>query len=292
MNGNKFTIYQPKDDHGFSAYRFASLERLRAAGMSVKNSNYDHIYTGELSRIIRPDAVELENIYMKFNINLPEDFKGYPLSIGDVVVICRDSNTTAYYVSNTGFEQTPEFLKAPYKYYSIHQPVDISTFPKTQGKPALIENYGRRKTVENGGFTAWGDLIYEKPLTQKQINEYGLKAASSNPDHTGTAPKQLEAQIAAIAKWEENHRIPAHIRLTRYDPELNIYVKNDFATHEQMSENFWNIIKARSRETEPKTIKRPIAEQLRENALLAVRENTMRDTPIKTNEREAYHYEH
>lgn len=61
-----------------------------------------------------------------------------------------------------------------YRYYSTQRPVAPGTFP---GKPKNIENFDSRESVCNGQMQAWGYLEYEKPLTEKQMNDYELKPA-------------------------------------------------------------------------------------------------------------------
>ncbi len=72
--------------------------------------------------------------------------------------------------------------KEVYKYYSTQRPVDIGTFPKTANGPIRIFNYAGRENVESGSIKAWGFLVYDAPLTEKQIAEYELRAAPDNPD--------------------------------------------------------------------------------------------------------------
>ena len=97
-----------------------------------------------------------------------------------------------------------------YKYYSTQRPVDIGTFPKTDGGPVRFENFNKREEVEQGKFKAWGYLVYDAPLTEKQIADFELRAAPGNPDlkadtrqRTPTAPKPIMEQLADAAKQVE-----------------------------------------------------------------------------------------
>ena len=53
----------------------------------------------------------LEDIYTRFNIDHPKDFKGHSLSVSDVVVLHQNGQDTAHYVDSVGFRQVPEFLQ-------------------------------------------------------------------------------------------------------------------------------------------------------------------------------------
>ena len=55
----------------------------------------------------RGDTVgdKLEAVFVKFNLDRPEDFKGHSLSVSDVVVM----DDKAYYVDAVGFQPLKEF---------------------------------------------------------------------------------------------------------------------------------------------------------------------------------------
>ena len=55
----------------------------------------------------RSDTIgdKLEAVFVKFNLDRPEDFKGHSLSVSDVVVM----DNKAYYVDTVGFQQLKEF---------------------------------------------------------------------------------------------------------------------------------------------------------------------------------------
>ena len=57
-----------------------------------------------------------------------------------------------------------------YKYYSIYRPVSIGTYPK-QGLVSF-ENYNNQKQVDKIGRTAWAELIYNRALTENEMEEY------------------------------------------------------------------------------------------------------------------------
>jgi len=103
--GDSFTIYQLKDGDETRNIRFAELAALTAAGLAVAVANYDKIYSAPLD-----SNTTLDDIYMNFNIDHPEDFTGHSLSVSDVVVVNRDGKETAHYVDSIGFQELPDFL--------------------------------------------------------------------------------------------------------------------------------------------------------------------------------------
>ena len=70
-------------------------------------------------------------------------------------------------------------VAGPFRYYSTQRPVDIGTFPKPPDNRVMeIVNFDKRIPVENEPFHAWGYVEYQKPLTEKQADDYELRPAS------------------------------------------------------------------------------------------------------------------
>ena len=101
-----FSIYQLKRGDETRDLRFEPYDRLQAAGHAVDRANYELIYTAPLA----PDT-SLEDIYTRFNIDHPADFKGHSLSVSDIVVLHRDGRDAAHYVDSIGYREVPEFFK-------------------------------------------------------------------------------------------------------------------------------------------------------------------------------------
>ena len=101
-----FSIYQLKRGDETRDFRFEPYDRLQAAGLAVDPANYDLIYTAPLA----PD-MSLDDIFTRFNIDHPADFKGHSLSVSDVVVLHQAGQDTAHYVDRFGYQQVPEFLQ-------------------------------------------------------------------------------------------------------------------------------------------------------------------------------------
>ena len=105
-----FSIYQLKRGDETRDFRFEPYDRLAATGHTAEQTNYDLIYTAELA-----PGTSLEDIYTRFNIDHPKDFKGHSLSVSDVVVLHQNGQDTAHYVDSSGYRQVPEFLQPPEK---------------------------------------------------------------------------------------------------------------------------------------------------------------------------------
>ena len=101
-----FSIYQLKHGDETRDLRFEPYDRLQATGNVVDKANYELVYSAELT-----PGTSLEDIYTRFNIDHPKDFKGHSLSVSDVVVLHQDGQDTAHYVDSFGYKSVPEFLQ-------------------------------------------------------------------------------------------------------------------------------------------------------------------------------------
>ena len=101
-----FSIYQLKRGDETRDFRFEPYDRLQAAGNVVDKANYELVYSAELT-----PGTSLEDIYTRFNIDHPKDFKGHSLSVSDVVVLHQNGQDTAHYVDSFGYKNVPEFLQ-------------------------------------------------------------------------------------------------------------------------------------------------------------------------------------
>ena len=101
-----FSIYQLKHGDETRDLRFEPYDRLQATGNVVDKANYELVYSAELTL-----GTSLEDIYTRFNIYHPKDFKGHSLSVSDVVVLHQNGQDTAHYVDSFGYKNVPEFLQ-------------------------------------------------------------------------------------------------------------------------------------------------------------------------------------
>lgn len=177
---------------------------------------------------------------------------------------------------------TPEV----YKYYSTQRPIDLGTFPKTENGPVKIVNFNNCESVEHGKFHAWGYLLYRTPLSEKQMEDYELRAALGNPYQLRLSPEQLEQHVQVIGKWEQAKRITDAKRLTWWYPDFGVFVKKEFITDAELSELYEKVMESKTRATQKSTENRPIAELLKEGAAQAERDNAAHLTPSKNTEKD------
>lgn len=103
----QFAIYQLKHSDELHNIRFESFDYLLQNGLKCDIGNYDLVYSGHM----RPHET-LENLFHKFNMERPDDFKGHSLSVSDVIVVRYRGKSTAHYVDGFGFKQLDRFEKS------------------------------------------------------------------------------------------------------------------------------------------------------------------------------------
>ena len=103
---DRFGIYQLKDTEEARDIHFMGMDYLESKGIAVTKENYELLYTAPLE-----EGISLEDIYTRFNIDRPADFRGHSLSVSDVVVLHQNGENTSHYVDSFGYREVPEFTK-------------------------------------------------------------------------------------------------------------------------------------------------------------------------------------
>ena len=98
-------VDQIKDDSPGENYAFMNMRFIESHGMQIKKEDYKLVYVGELL-----GNMSLEDIFERFNIDRPEEFRGHSLSVSDIVVLNDGEKVTAHFVDSISFEQLDSFL--------------------------------------------------------------------------------------------------------------------------------------------------------------------------------------
>ena len=182
---NTFSIYQIKGGDETRDLRFEPYDRLTAAGHRVAQENYDLVYSAELT-----PGTSLEDIYTRFNIDHPKDFKGHSLSVSDIVVLRQNGQDTAHYVDSFGYKEVPEFFKEQEKALipdeletgeTIKTP--RGTFYVTAMSREQMEaaGYGLHHQSDDGKYLIMGNGTRAFAITSEQPENY-LKAAEQTTE--------------------------------------------------------------------------------------------------------------
>ncbi len=98
-------LYQLKRAEETDKMRFLSFAFIKKHfGEQIKIDNYDLVYVAPHNGEI------LGDIWERFNINQPEDYKTYSLSVSDIIVLNNGRKKAAYFVDNYDFIKIPDFF--------------------------------------------------------------------------------------------------------------------------------------------------------------------------------------
>ena len=141
-----FSIYQVPPGPEGRDLRYRSYEDLQADGLSVDRKNYQIVYTAPLDK-----DTTLDEIYRRFNMEHPADYKGHSLSMGDIVVFRQDGKQTAYYVDEgADYRQVPEFFAQPEKQLTPDEGMTGEQIQTPRGRFYLTDR--SREQMEAAGY--------------------------------------------------------------------------------------------------------------------------------------------
>ncbi len=141
-SNNMYGIYQLKDNEYTDKIKFQNMDFLKRKDISVSKDNYNLVYTAQLK-----ENIGLERLFIIFNSERPDDFKGHSMSVGDVVVLNQGGKVTSHFVDSFGFAELPDFAfqdrtydkdKSDISYYVIS---DIDTWSTGEGERAALERF-------------------------------------------------------------------------------------------------------------------------------------------------------
>ena len=141
-----FSIYQVPPGPEGRDLRYRSYEDLQADGLSVDRKNYQLIYSAPLDK-----DITLDEIYRRFNMEHPADYKGHSLSMGDIVVFRQDGKQIAYYVDEgADYRQVPEFFAQPEKQLTPDECMTGEQIQTPRGRFYLTDR--SREQMEAAGY--------------------------------------------------------------------------------------------------------------------------------------------
>lgn len=158
-----FAIYQLKDGEELRDYRFEGLDWLKSRGLSVEHGNYDFVYTEPFTRFATTRD-RLEELWERFNIDHPEDFRGHSLSVSDIIAIKQSGIVTYHYCDIFDFVELPQFLEptplVPDNFLTgdrIDTPRGSFSLTSMTKEQMMAAGYGFHHTSENGNYHIMGN---------------------------------------------------------------------------------------------------------------------------------------
>ena len=164
-NASKYSIYQVKRGEEYARLSFNSWNELKKFNIPFDKNNYEEVYGGYVSDVSRSQGrgVILDNIYTKFNIDQPEDFRGQSLSVGDVIVLEDNNVSSAFYVDSFGMADVTDLFFEVEK-----QKIDISKLSEI----TLTEEYDRRKDQPDDFLHIKNTISFSNLDSSYLINRY------------------------------------------------------------------------------------------------------------------------
>lgn len=116
---------------------FANYSYLQKKEMEPEIDRYEVVYHGSISMSEDVNR-QLEDLYVKFNIDHPDDFRGHSMSVSDIVALKVVGEVSFHYVDSVGFQM----------FMPVCQSVQIPEGRWNPSRRGIEENY-----IFNGG--AW-----------------------------------------------------------------------------------------------------------------------------------------
>lgn len=147
-----YAILQLRDSDETAMDRFMSFASLNKQGRKVDIDHYEVVYVGGLLPY-HDRSTTLEQLYTKFNIDHPSDFRGHSLSVSDIVALNEAGNISCHYVDTIGFKELSGFLK-PENYLESAEMTVEDDYGMVDG----IINNGKRDDTDMGRLSVMEQL--------------------------------------------------------------------------------------------------------------------------------------
>lgn len=158
-----YAILQLKQTNETWGERFESLSALQRHGKEPDIDHYEVVYVGALPSYT-DQALMLESLYTRFNIDHPDDFRGHSISVSDIVAIKTGGVVSCHYVDSVGFQELPGFMK-PENYLK-------------NAEMAMEDDYGMLDGIINNGKAAGTE---ERSSVLEQLKEMPVSDKPRKP---------------------------------------------------------------------------------------------------------------
>lgn len=106
MADNQFAVYQLREIPENRKKRFRSYAELKKEHIQIRYTDYKQVYRSWMRYDETPD-----NIRNRLAKQLPKNFSGHALSIGDVLILDKNGEAAAYYLEKEGFTVLAGFIR-------------------------------------------------------------------------------------------------------------------------------------------------------------------------------------
>lgn len=158
-----YALLQLRDDIEDNAQlMFSNYSYLQKKEMEPEIDRYKVVYHGS---IFASEDVnqQLEDLYVKFNIDHPEDFRGHSMSVSDIIALKIAGEVSFHYVDSFRFQNLEHFME-PENYLK-------------HAEMALEDDYGMIDGIINNGKGS----IEERPSVLEQLKEMPVSDTHHKP---------------------------------------------------------------------------------------------------------------
>ena len=173
-----YCIYQLKRKDETAELLFMSSNYLKEHNLDISYENYDAVYAGRLSAA--DNLTTLDDLYMKFNTDHPQDFTGHSLSVSDIVAIRQNSVVSCHYVDSIGFADVPVFLPENYL---------------KNAEMAMEDDYGMIDGIINNGPKEQPEIKAKAPDLTALFEEAGRTVQEDTASHNDGRKQSVLARL-------------------------------------------------------------------------------------------------
>ncbi|MCC8029194.1 MAG: DUF4316 domain-containing protein [Lachnospiraceae bacterium] len=162
---DSYLILQLKHTDETAQESYMNYSWLEENGITPQFSHYGAVYAGTL-----PLNTDPEKLYVKFNIDPPEDYTGHSMSVSDIIALKVDGMVTCFYVDDLGFKELQGFIPDDYL---------------KNAEMAMEDDYGMIDGIINNGHKDSG--INERPSVLEKLKE---TPGQPKPEHLQKAARR------------------------------------------------------------------------------------------------------
>lgn len=161
--GDGYAILQMKRMDEINNLRFMSYDVFERQGQLPEINFYDTIYAGPFTTQVTDSFIICENLYVKFNTDKPEGFRGHSLSVSDVIALKRQEDVKYFFVDPFGFKELRGFNSSANPLRSLEDMIEQND----NQLDGIINNLPEETIVEKEAKTSVLDKL-KVPLEEKE----------------------------------------------------------------------------------------------------------------------------
>ena len=100
-----YAIFQMTSSADNAKQMFMPLDYLTREGAVPERKKYELCYQEEIGGEVADMSTFLEDLFVRFNINIPDGYHGRSMSVSDVVAVKRNGKTQFFNVDSVGFKE-------------------------------------------------------------------------------------------------------------------------------------------------------------------------------------------